>query len=85
MKKIIAVCVALACVALAGCESRTQYGECKGIADTRNPNLEYKLSVRNTVLGVVFMEMIIPPVVVLANETVCPVGPAPKYADPVNR
>lgn len=75
MKKLIIVACLLA---LAGCETRTDYGECKGAFDQRSPQLEYKLSIRNTVLGVVFFETIFVPVIVVANDAVCPVGPASK-------
>lgn len=66
--------VLLSFTVLAGCQSKTQFGECVGIGDTKNPNLEYKLSARNTVMGIFFFELIAPPVIVLVNETYCPVG-----------
>ena len=59
---------------LAGCESRTEYGECVGLADKQSPKLEYKVSARNLVVGIVFIELIAPPVLVAVNETYCPVG-----------
>lgn len=74
MKRLICSIALLAC--LAGCESRTDYGPCVGIADKQNPKLHYKLSVTNVAVGVIFFEMVVPPIQVLANETFCPVGPA---------
>lgn len=59
---------------LAGCTSRTLYGPCIGIADHRDPRLLYKMSIRNVSLGIIFFELVIPPVDVLANKTFCPVG-----------
>lgn len=71
MKKLVINCVM---VLLAGCTSKTEFGDCIGIADDRKPNLEYKLSVWNTMLAIAFFGTVFPPVVVLANETFCPVG-----------
>jgi hypothetical protein len=72
MKKILLAATMIAM--LSGCTSSTQYGSCIGIADDKNPNLEYKLSAWNTFLAIVFSETIVVPIVVLANETSCPVG-----------
>lgn len=69
MKKLIAILLLLA---LVGCTSSTEYGQCVGAFDNRDPNLTYKLSVWNAVLAVFFVETIFVPVVVIANETVCP-------------
>jgi len=72
MKTLFAL-LAIALLA-AGCTSRTEYGECKGIADDHDPTLEYKVSAFNLAIGFIFSETIIVPVVVLADETTCPVG-----------
>lgn len=60
---------------LAGCASRTQYGQCVGMADDKRPELQYKVSVRNLLVGIVFIELIVPPIIVATNEFYCPVGP----------
>lgn len=62
----------------AGCESARfvpGYGQqpCIGLGETPDPRFHYKLSAWNTLLGVVFVELLVPPIVVLANETFCPV------------
>ena len=72
MKKII-LCAVVAILA-AGCTSKTEYGECIGVLQDKKPDLEYKLSVWNTFLAVVFSETVIVPIVVVANEHSCPVG-----------
>ena len=59
---------------LSACTTRTQYGECIGIGDDKKPDLEYKLDVWNTFLGIAFFETLFTPIVVLANEAYCPVG-----------
>lgn len=73
MRNLILVAIVLS---LFGCTSRTDFGPCVGAFDARDPAFEYKLSIWNTVLAVVFVEMILPPIFVIADETVCPVGPA---------
>jgi len=61
----------------AGCRSRTDYGECVGINDAdRRPTLHYRLSTRNLVLGIIFVETIFAPLIVLLSEMYCPDGPA---------
>jgi len=72
MKHIILAIIAA--IFLAGCTTRTDYGECIGIANDKDPALHYKISVLNTVLGVLFIETVIVPVVVLADNIYCPVG-----------
>lgn len=67
---MIACMVAL----LAGCTTRTQYGECVGIGDDKNPTLHYKADVWNVFLGIVFVETVIVPLVVVFDELECPVG-----------
>lgn len=71
MKRAIAAALLLA---LAGCTSSTPYGECIGAFDQERPELVYKPSVRNIVVGILFFELIVPPVVVLVDEIKCPVG-----------
>ena len=72
MKRLLLI--ALAALFLVGCTTRTQYGECIGLGDDRNPELHYKVSVWNAFLGIVFVETVIVPVIVLVDETFCPVG-----------
>ena len=67
---IIMILVAM----LAGCTSSTQYGQCVGIVDERDPNLVYKLSAQNMAVAIIFFELIAPPIIVLADELYCPVG-----------
>jgi len=77
IKNVVACIMLVAVLGLCGCESKTEYGPCIGIVDERNPNLEYRLSIQNTVIGVICSETIFVPVIVLANETFCPVGVKP--------
>lgn len=72
MKKILLI--ALTAMFLSGCTEKTEFGMCVGAFEDREPGLVYKLDVWNTVLAVIFVETIIVPVVVIANQTVCPVA-----------
>ena len=72
MKKILMIACMVAL--LAGCTTRTQYGECVGIGDDKNPTLHYKADVWNVFLGIVFVETVIVPLVVVFDELECPVG-----------
>jgi hypothetical protein len=72
MKKILFI--ALAALAVSGCTSRTEYGNCVGLGDDKDPALHYKVSVWNAFLGIVFVETIIVPIFVVVDETFCPVG-----------
>jgi hypothetical protein len=74
MNKIIACILMMMMLVLTGCQSRTDYGECIGIADTQNPNLVYKVSTRNAVCGIIFIETLVVPIVVLNDQFYCPVG-----------
>lgn len=69
---------ALALVAmLSGCTFNTEYGECLGLDDDsdRNPALKYELSTWNIVMGVLFVETLVAPIVVGLEATYCPTGP----------
>jgi hypothetical protein len=59
---------------LSSCTTRTDYGPCVGIADEKDPNLTYKVSAWNLVIGIFFMGLVAPPVFVLVDEFYCPVG-----------
>lgn len=66
----------LAVALMVGCTSKNEYGDCIGAFDDKKPGVEYKLSIWNTFLAVVFVETVVVPIVVVANKTRCPAGPA---------
>ena len=72
MKKLLPIILAVA--VLAGCTTRTEFGPCVGAGEDKNSALTYKLDVWNTFLGILFIETIVVPIVVVANELYCPVG-----------
>ena len=84
MKSIkVAVLLVVVCL-LSACENKTPYGPCVGAFDEKKPNLVYKLSVNNVVWGLLGSELLfIPPVIVVANETFCPVGVKPEPQPPM--
>jgi hypothetical protein len=73
--KSLSVALLLALM-LTGCVSRTDYGQCVGLGDKKNPKLHYKVSANNLVVGIVFIELIAPPIIVATDEFYCPVGPS---------
>lgn len=68
----------VALLSLAACTTHTDYGDCVGAFDDRDPRLTYKMSAWNIAMGVIFVEMVIPPIYVVADATLCPVGRKPE-------
>lgn len=66
--------IIFAALLLSGCTTETDLGPRIGAFDERDPTLIYKVSVLNVALAVIFVETIIVPVVVVVDETVCPVA-----------
>lgn len=67
----------LALSLLAGCTSHTEFGPCVGAFDEKDPHLVYKISGWNLGMGLIFFEMIIPPILVITDVTFCPIGKRP--------
>lgn len=75
MKKVKTLLASLALGGLlAGCTFSNDYGECIGLDDQEQPHLKYEISTWNIVMGVLFVEMLVPPVVVALEATKCPTG-----------
>lgn len=70
----VALALLVVTLSVSGCRSETDLGECVGVNDTRDPGLTYKVSIRNVILGVFFIETIVVPLVVLFDELSCPVA-----------
>lgn len=75
------IAMLLMAAALAGCTTENQYGPCIGAFDDPEPGVKYKLDVWNTVMAVIFVETVVVPVVVIANETKCPINLPPKQVE----
>lgn len=72
MKRNIALLLVL--LLATSCTSKTEYGRCIGINEIERPELIYKPSVKNIMLGAFFFQMILPPIFVLGDQFYCPVG-----------
>jgi hypothetical protein len=74
MKRLILSLVLAA--SLSGCVSETEHGQCLGVQQDaeRNPKKIYKLSIRNTVLAVIFSETLFVPLIVIFDRAYCPVA-----------
>jgi hypothetical protein len=73
------ISISLLTIAIAGCQSVSTLPDgrnaaCVGINGVKDPQYVYNYSVRNIVLGIIFIELIIPPVIILFDELQCPVG-----------
>lgn len=68
------------CLALAACESQRPEGRCIGLNDDPGKGVRYEYSVRNIILGIGFVEMIAPPVIVVLKELKCPISLPPDGA-----
>lgn len=73
MNKVIFAVSAL--LLLSGCASSTPYGQCVGINGKEDPKLEYAYSAGNIGVGLIFFELVAPPIYVVLDELKCPVGP----------
>jgi len=69
--KVFLICLL---VLMTGCVERTNFGECVGAFDEKDPKKVYKVSTNNVIVGLIFAELIAPPVLVIFNQFHCPVG-----------
>lgn len=62
---------------LCGCTEKTEYGYCVGVLGQSrrlDPKLEYRISMWNVALGIIFSEFLLPPTIVVLDELYCPIG-----------
>jgi hypothetical protein len=76
LRRIAASTLAVALLFTTACETSRPLGACIGLNGVPNPKLRYEYSVQNVVIGLVFSETIVVPVVVAMTELQCPAGPA---------
>lgn len=62
------------CVLVSGCTSKTEFGDCVGAFEDKDPAKTYKVDVGNVIVGIIFFELIAPPLYVIFDETHCPVA-----------
>ena len=56
------------------CNSHGPAGPCIGAFDEKDPSKIYKLDGWNVFMGVLFSSCIVPPIIVLKDQTFCPVS-----------
>ena len=61
-------------IAALGCSGSTEYGECIGVVEDGEPNLKYKVSIRNAFWSIIGFETIIAPILWATDYAKCPVG-----------
>jgi len=71
MKKLLIVLLVLLAT---GCTTRTQFGQCVGVLDDKDPTLLYDLDIGNVFIGFIFSETLIVPAVVVLKQLECPVA-----------
>jgi len=72
MKKYLLIALLLT---LSACTSKTEFGDCVGLFDDKKPDLTYKISGWNALMGVIGTSiMFVPTIFVLKDETFCPIG-----------
>lgn len=74
VKNILLAAMLALGLAQSACTSSTAYGECLGVNEDQDTGLRYKVSAENVVLAAIFSETIFVPIIVVVNETYCPVG-----------
>jgi len=58
---------------LAGCRTEVNKVPCVGLNGKKVPGVEYEYSAQNIIAGIIFIELIIPPVIVVLEGLECPV------------
>jgi hypothetical protein len=76
-KALLSICLLSLLAMMVGCTSSTQYGQCIGLGEEPDPRLNYKVSAQNLAVGLIFIETIIVPVFVAADQFYCPTGVKP--------
>lgn len=72
MKKFLVLLVLM--VFMVGCTDHTKYGPCVGLNGDKNPQKVYHYSGWNIAMGIIFAELIVPPIVVVLDGLQCPVS-----------
>jgi hypothetical protein len=66
--------VAILGVAAAATTTKTEFGDCVGLDDDKNPELVYKTDLGNVVIGAFLVSTIVAPVYLALEAVSCPVG-----------
>lgn len=60
---------------LTACTTKTEHGKCIGFLVDEDPSLKYEISLQNTVLSLIGIELILPPALWVTHYAKCPTGP----------
>jgi len=71
MKKFLLI---LSLLLTISCTTRTEFGECIGAFDEKQPDLIYKMSYWNLAMGIIFIETVVVPLVTVGDDLICPIG-----------
>jgi hypothetical protein len=72
------ICAAL--LFATACESQRGGKNCIGIGEDKEPGVKYEYSTQNIVVGIIFVETIFVPAIVLLKDIRCPVEAPPTPA-----
>lgn len=72
MKKLFAAAIVALTLTTSACTEQTSEGKCIGAFDDGDPTLLYKGSGWNIAMGIIFVETIVVPVVVVMDDIKCP-------------
>lgn len=64
---------------LSGCTERTEFGECIGVQEDKDPSLVYRVSKWNVAMAIIFFGTAFVPIIVGFWELSCPVAKKPTY------
>ena len=56
------------------CTSKNEHGNCIGAFQDKDPTLKYNVDIANIAIGIIFMELLLPPIYVIRDQTFCPTG-----------
>ena len=73
MKNLCVLCLLL--ILSYSCTKKTEFGRCVGVSkDGADSSLNYEANTKNLVLGVLFSETIVVPILVLTDYFYCPIS-----------
>ena len=74
MTLIVLLLAALVAVPVILYTGSTEYGDCVGLLDQQDTSLVYEVPVGNLIVGTIFIETVVVPVVIVGKELWCPVA-----------
>ena len=66
--------LALLVLLFSGCTESTEHGECIGLGQDKDPAFNYRVDKSNAFVALIFVETLIVPIVIIADNILCPVS-----------